>query len=358
MKIFCLHEECGPGLPNSCTFVRILQPFSHPSVANEISLEHGTSPPDGDPDAILIERHLGWPENTQLASLQSLVEDLHRRRIPLIYTLDDNFLDLNTTRPWEPLPSSELRNIVMYLARNADGIIASTEALGQRFARLSNNIVVVPNAIDERLFGPPVRPARSSGPLTIGYMGTRTHERDLMMILRPLRGVLRRHRTKLRLELVGVAANPRLLSLFEGVRVTFLDPGPDSAYPRFPAWMRRKLQWDIALAPLEDNAFTRCKSDLKYLDYGALGIAGVFSDVEPYRTVRSRETGLVVPNHPDAWEQALEELVRNEELRRHVADRACKEVFMNRTLETQAPRWGRAVFTLLSGRSDLAKAVS
>jgi glycosyltransferase involved in cell wall biosynthesis len=347
MKIFCLHDEYGPGLPNSCTFVRILQPFSHPSVAHEISLEHGTSAPEGDPDVILIERHLGWPENTQLASLQSLVEDLRRRRIPLLYALDDNFLDLNIVRPWEPFPSGELRSIVMYLARSSDGVVVSTEALGQRMARLNENIMVVQNAIDERLFGPPGSPRKTSGALTIGYMGTLTHERDLMMILRPLRSVLKRHAGRLRLELVGVTANPRLLSLFEGVPVTFLDPGAEGAYPRFPAWMRRNLHWNIALSPLEDNAFTRCKSDLKYLDYGALGIAGVFSDVVPYRSVRDHETGLVVPNEPDAWERALEELVRDGELRTNLGCRARDEVYEKRTLAVAAVRWRDAVRALM-----------
>ena len=61
--------------------------------------------------------------------------------------------------------------------------------------------------------------------------------------------------------------------------------------------MRQSLRWDFAIAPLEDDPFTRCKSDLKYLDYGALAIPAVFSDVRPYcETVRHRETGLVVPN--------------------------------------------------------------
>jgi glycosyltransferase involved in cell wall biosynthesis len=347
MKIFCLHDEYGPGLPNSCTYIRILQPFSHPSVSSEISLEHGTSPPGGDPDVILIERHLGWPEATQLALLERLVDDLRRRRIPFIHMLDDNFLDLNADRPWEPFPSAELRSIVMYLARNADGVIVSTEALGERVARLNPRVVVIPNAIDERLFGPPAPPRSSQDRLIVGYMGTRTHERDLMMILRPLRSVLKRHAGRLRLELVGVTANPRLFSLFEGVPVTFLDPGAEGAYPRFPAWMRRNLHWNIALSPLEDNAFTRCKSDLKYLDYGALGIAGVFSDVVPYRSVRDHETGLVVPNEPDAWERALEELVRDGELRTNLGCRARDEVYEKRTLAVAAVRWRDAVRALM-----------
>ena len=141
-------------------------------------------------------------------------------------------------------------------------------------------------------------------------MGTLTHEADLRMVLAPLRALLSRHAGRVRLELVGGAAGQRMASLFEGLPFRMRDPGNEDPYPRFVPWMRQHLRWDVAIAPLEDDAFTRGKSDLKYLDYGALGIPGVFSDVRPYRdTVRHRETGLLAANEPGAWAEALEEIV-------------------------------------------------
>ncbi|MEI2421731.1 hypothetical protein V6O07_15755, partial [Arthrospira platensis SPKY2] len=40
---------------------------------------------------------------------------------------------------------------------------------------------------------------------------------------------------------------------------------------------------DIFIAPLEDNLFNRCKSGLKFLEYSALGVPGVYSHLEPYQ---------------------------------------------------------------------------
>ena len=114
--------------------------------------------------------------------------------------------------------------------------------------------------------------------------------------------------------------------------------------------MRQHLRWDVAIAPLEDDAFTRGKSDLKYLDYGALGIPGVFSDVRPYReTVRHRETGLLAANEPEAWADALEEIVGDDALRARLAAAATAEVHGTRMLRTNAARWRDAIETIVPG---------
>jgi glycosyltransferase involved in cell wall biosynthesis len=205
----------------------------------------------------------------------------------------------------------------------------------------------VPNALDERLFeAAPEAAAPDASVLTIGYMGTLTHEADLRMVLAPLRALLRRHAGRVRLELVGGAAEDRLASLFEGLPFRQLHPRHDDAYPKFVPWMRQNLRWDVAIAPLEDDAFTRCKSDLKYLDYGALGIPGVFSDVRPYRdTVRHRETGLLAANDERAWSEALEEIVSDAALRGRLAASARAEVHGSRMLRTNAVRWREALLS-------------
>jgi glycosyltransferase involved in cell wall biosynthesis len=114
--------------------------------------------------------------------------------------------------------------------------------------------------------------------------------------------------------------------------------------------MRQHLRWDVAIAPLADDAFTRGKSDLKYLDYGALGIPGVFSDVGAYRgTVRHRETGLLAANESEAWAEALEEIVNDGALRARLAAAATRNVHEHRMLRTNATRWCDAIGTIVPG---------
>lgn len=45
----------------------------------------------------------------------------------------------------------------------------------------------------------------------------------------------------------------------------------------------KDIEADIAIAPLLDNEFNACKSNIKQLEYVAVGAASVFSNTEPYK---------------------------------------------------------------------------
>ena len=350
-RVHVLHGFYGAEIPYSCTYIRLLCPLSHPFLSERIELTHGTAEAVPDCDLLVVERHVLWPYERQLDGFVRVLSRCRQRGVPVVYELDDNLLDLHRDEPWETYPGDSLRGVVAFLARQADGMIVSTPALAERVARLRSGVLVVPNALDERLFGSaPEGFASRSSAVTIGYMGTLTHEADLRMVLAPLRALLARRGGRVRLELVGGAAEQRTASLFEGLPFRMRNPGHEDPYPRFVPWMRRHLRWDVAIAPLEDDAFTRSKSDLKYLDYAALGIPGVFSDVRPYRdTVRHRETGLLAVNEPEAWAEALEEIVSNGELRAHLAGAARAEVHGSRMLKTNATRWCDAIEAIVPG---------
>ena len=350
-RVHVLHGFYGAEIPYSCTYIRLLCPLSHPALAERIELTHGTAEAIPDCDLLVVERHTLWPYERQLDGFVRVLSRCRRAGIPVVYELDDNLLDLRRDEPWETYPGDSLRGVVAFLARQADGMIVSTPVLAERVSRLRRDVLVVPNALDERLFGPAPKPfASRSSTLTIGYMGTLTHEADLRMVLAPLRALLRRHAGRVRLELVGGATGRRLATLFESLPFRMREPGHEDAYPKFVPWMRRQLRWDVAIAPLEDDAFTRGKSDLKYLDYGALGIPGVFSDVGAYRgAVRDRETGLLAANEPEAWAETLEEIVSDDALRARLAEAAKAEVHGSRMLNANATRWTDAIETIVPG---------
>ena len=350
-RVHVLHGFYGAEIPYSCTYIRLLCPLSHPALADRIELTHGTAEAVPDCDLLVVERHTLWPYERQLDSFARVLSRCRQAGVPVVYEFDDNLLDLHREEPWETYPGDALRGVVAFLARQADGMIVSTPALAERVASLRSGVLVVPNALDERLFGPAPEPyAPRSSAVTIGYMGTLTHEADVRMVLAPLRALLARYAGRVRLELVGGATGRRMASLFEGLPFRMRDPGNEDPYPKFVPWMRQHLRWDVAIAPLVDDAFTRGKSDLKYLDYGALGIPGVFSDVGAYRgTVRHRETGLLAANEPRAWAEALEEIVSDGALRARLAEAAKAEVHGSRMLETNATRWTDAIETIVPG---------
>jgi hypothetical protein len=68
----------------------------------------------------------------------------------------------------------------------------------------------------------------------------------------------------------------------DGLRKPFREIHPPVAIADYPAALAA-LNLDVAIAPLEINAFNEAKSNLKLLEYGALGYPVVCSDIVPYQ---------------------------------------------------------------------------
>jgi hypothetical protein len=65
-------------------------------------------------------------------------------------------------------------------------------------------------------------------------------------------------------------------------RMRFDKPVPVQEYPN---WICSNWQSHIGIAPIADNTFNDSKSELKWLEYTALGVPTVASDVGPYKRV-------------------------------------------------------------------------
>lgn len=348
MHLHVLYENDGSGKAHGCAWIRLLNPLSHPSIAGRVSISTGDRlPSDKKVDALIIER-LHRP-NLSMIDAEKLIEMAADRNVPLIHTIDDNLLDLNTEPTIWHFPQQEQRHVLRLLMRRAQGLIVSTDALAARLRSINPRIEVVPNQIDERLFKKRAHSNDNKEKIVIGYMGTPTHLDDLLMILQPLRRFLNRFRERVVFETVGVADAHFLKTMFGDLPVRQLAvPRTKASYPDFARWMDANVQWDFAIAPLSDGAFASCKSDLKILDYGILGIPGIFSKVTSYRdTIRHGENGLLVENHDDAWEAALEKMTSDNGLRRRLAATILEEVWNTRTLAQNAVRWEQAVANLV-----------
>ncbi|MBU0762801.1 MAG: glycosyltransferase, partial [Candidatus Altiarchaeota archaeon] len=94
----------------------------------------------------------------------------------------------------------------------------------------------------------------------------------------------------------------------------------------------KDLNIDIALAPLRDSDFNRAKSNLRWLEYSALKIPTVASNVEPFRCIEDQKTGLLV-TEPGEWENAISELIEDQSKRKMIGENAYHEVKKNFNVE-------------------------
>jgi glycosyltransferase involved in cell wall biosynthesis len=351
-----LYEHAGDLRPHACSYIRHLLPLSHPANSAAFHLSWGRHYEPA--DVVIVERF--WkPINPW--SLESFLSRVRSDKCFLIYSLDDNLLDLTPDRlGWQWHPTSEGLMTVRRFAEEADGIIVSTALLADRLAELNGRIHVVPNALDERLFVK--RPAPPDGPISgrkvLGYMGTVTHDADLEIISRALRNVLMRHNGGVEFQLIGGCSSPAFLKSLDGLPIRVLDVGANARYPKFVRWLTENVRWDLALAPLEATPFTRCKSDMKFLDYSALGIPGIYSQVPAYEgTVRHLETGYLVQNDSDEWEAAIECMLADDSMRCTLARNAEEYVRSNRMLEQLAHCWQEVIALIVGERRSASPTI-
>jgi glycosyltransferase involved in cell wall biosynthesis len=102
------------------------------------------------------------------------------------------------------------------------------------------------------------------------------------------------------------------------------------------------LDLDIAIAPIEKNVFNECKSNLRLLEYGAMGWPVVCSDVFPYQ---SYDPPVIrCSNDPDEWLAAIRKLMQDEALRRSMGEDLYQWVQSNFLLKNKAQDWMNAIF--------------
>jgi glycosyltransferase involved in cell wall biosynthesis len=345
MRVGCIVPSGNQG----STFIRIRLPLAHEHARRHLLAVRLPGRFTGREletwiDRLSLQTILLQRDVVDQDSARSLVEICRAKRIRLLLEIDDNLLAIDRSHPEFDLYAAKSEGI-RFLAQSADQVIVSTPNLRKAFLPLNKRTVAVRNAIDEWLwFSPAPAPERSAPADTVvaGYMGTRTHAADLEMIrepfLRARERLFRERGLKLVLQLVG-GMDEEAPSLRWYERLA--RPDRDASYPRFVRWLRQTVTWDLAVAPLAPNAFNEAKSALKFLEYAALGVPGIFSNVGEYDTaIENRRTGLLIDsNRADDWEEAIIELASNCSLREKLAANARRRLLENYLLGNTVPIW-------------------
>lgn len=204
------------------------------------------------------------------------------------------------------------------LVKIANHVTCTTQEIKDEILPLNEKVSIIPNYLDMEMWNI-TPPFNVTDTLRIGWSGSVTHRADLDLALPSIRRILQEYPTT-RFYTCGDPYAMEQLKDLEG-RVEFI-PGTVEMHwwPR----LAQTLMYDIAIAPLADTHFNRCRSNLKYLEYSMTGAATVCSPTAYSGIVKDGVNGLIAKDGD--FYTPIKKLIEDRKLRLSIRNEAHKLV--------------------------------
>lgn len=177
----------------------------------------------------------------------------------------------------------------------ADGVTVSVPALKELYGQFNPNVYVMPNGIDFKIWDD--LSVAKKKKIRIGWRGALGHKEDLALVEQVLAKIKE--------------AFPNVEFVTLGYECGFEDEHYSwVSSEKFPVKLS-EMGVDIAIFPLTDSGYNRCKSNLQWLEWSALNIPVVYSPTENNKGL----PGFPAQNSYE-WFEALSKLIESAELRR------------------------------------------
>lgn len=270
----------------------------------------------------------------------------------VVFELDDYVMGILPTNPGFQAWTPENLNLArcLHAMQLCDAVTTTTEILANEFRQFNKNVYVLPNYLDLTLWDRRL-PYRDTDRLRIGWTGGCSHQVDLQ-IIGPAMVDICREFPKVKFVLVGFIpqkvfeAIPSMVEPckacgYEG-QIEFVQGAEVLQYPSVLA----RTSIDVGLAPIQDVAFNRAKSDLKLKEYMRLGIPWIASDVGPYQAWKTSGAGYAASNHPDDWKRYIKLLIEDKETRKALGDKGY-ELSKDFSIAMHIDQWKLAYLRIL-----------
>lgn len=246
------------------------------------------------PDVLVMQNGLADNSLESLKLQQTYFPDILK-----IITLDDLMTDLPEKSSLYRQIKSNFRDARRRLREGlslVDRLIVTTEPLAAFASEFIGDIHIVPNRVSKSAWWGLPTLRRAGRKPRVGWVGAQQHRGDLEILHEVIRA------TAHEVDWVFMGMWP------EGLDDCICEKHPGVPFAEYPMAVAR-LNLDLAVAPLEMNAFNESKSNLRLLEYGAMGWPVVCSDIFPYQTNDAPVAR--VANTTEAWVEAIRSRVHD-----------------------------------------------
>jgi glycosyltransferase involved in cell wall biosynthesis len=257
--------------------------------------------------------------------------DKYRMALPglqIIQMVDDLLGEVPEKHPNRNFQVREGHQRMARALKQSNRLVVTTDTLREHYKKYVPDVWLMPNCLDKQWSG--LRLPKTTGhKLRVGWIGAGQHKGDLELIT----DVVRELADEVDWVFMGMCTDeikPHIKEFHDFVSI--------SDYPQ----KMSSLDLDIAIAPLEQNFFNECKSNLRLLEYGAMGWPVVCSDVFPFRSNNPPVTHC--GNDTAEWVAAIRTLMADDHLRLQRGEQLHQWVQSNYLLKDKVQEWKRAIF--------------
>ncbi|MEG4864533.1 MULTISPECIES: methyltransferase domain-containing protein [unclassified Microcoleus] len=294
--------------PTGCDRVRVLEPdkFSAtiPGVRTVSSVKtvESINPLAGEEKIFIWQRTI-----MQYPAYIPKLKELLQQDYLIVAEIDDN-----------PIRRREYADNNYLSYRGCHCVQTTTEPLAKILRHYNPNVAVFPNQL---AYLPPARIYPTENTVTL-FFGALNREQDWQPIMAALNRVLVAQKHRIRVKVIHDRR------FFEALEIQQKEFEPFCSYERYQEIM---YSCDIALLPLVTNPVNEMKSDLKFIECAARGVAVLASPTVYENSIIEGETGLIY-KHKKEFEIKLNSLINDNILRQQIAANAYEWVRDNRLL--------------------------
>jgi len=239
------------------------------------------------------------------------------RNFPTVFEIQANIDDIPAQDPlfqfWQ---NKNNRLLFCRLASMCDLLQFNNPGLFNLFGHLNENSIIIPDQMSDHNIN---ITDKQFNKLLIGWAGNMKDFEDLQTIAPELIQFIEHH-LDVKLALMAPENAFRLFDTIPSDRKQLFIPGTMKAYYDFLQHIH------IGLSPLNETAYNQCRSDRKFIEFGAFGVVPVLQDLTPYQSAEAPGGTRYLFKYPEQLNNVLEQLVSSGEFRRSIIKKAFKYV--------------------------------
>jgi glycosyltransferase involved in cell wall biosynthesis len=289
-----------------------------------------------------------------------LIEFCKKAKKPILFFFDDDILNfpMEYYLNHEPFYKNN-EKLILSILKNSDGLVVSTERLKESYLKLNSVIYVTPPCLNINLLETHKPSQEEYIPVkrfTIGYAGSFGHVIDFRFMEKALLNFYLAHFPHISIEFMGCIPEA-FNTMIDNDSIRLVHWQPD-----YTSYLKNILnaKWDIALCPVIDSDYTNHKTNIKFLEYSASKIPGIYSNIKIYAgDIAESKNGFLANNDYTSWHNKLEFAFNNRQILPGIAEAAHQFVIDKYADSRSADRWVDIIRNYRKhGREKLSEEVS